>query len=106
MPTVYLGCQRRAAKNWFARTGCLDMRSGEAEVVELVAAFFDDLVVVDPDVALAGEDIDVGSGFPVGVGLAAVGIAEGEGHAGEFFVFLEKKNHDFLGGGGGGGGVA
>src|SRR5258708_29693977 len=65
----------------------------EAEVVELVAAFGDDLVGVDPDVAVAGEDVDVGAGFPVGVGLAAVGVAEGDVHAGEFFVLKEDADH-------------
>src|SRR5216684_5006799 len=65
----------------------------EAEVVELVAAFGDDLVLVDPDVAVAGEDVDVGAGFPVGVGLAAVGVAEGDVHAGEFFVLKEDADH-------------
>src|SRR5713226_1939791 len=67
----------------------------EAEVVELVAAFGDDLVLVDPDVAVAGEDVDVGAGFPVGVGLAAVGVAEGDVHAGKLFVL--KKNADHFG---------
>src|SRR5258708_37887787 len=65
----------------------------EAEVVEVVAAFGDDLVGVDPDVAVAGEDVDVGAGFPVGVGLAAVGVAEGDVHAGEFFVLKEDADH-------------
>ena len=55
-------------------------------MVELVFAFGDDLIGVDPDVAVAGEDIDVGFGFPVGVSLAAVGVAEGDVDAGEFFV--------------------
>jgi hypothetical protein len=33
----------------------------EAKVVEVVAAFEDDLVGVDPDVAVAGEDVDMGT---------------------------------------------
>src|SRR5260370_19504929 len=65
----------------------------EAEVVQLVAGFGDDLVLVDPDVAVAGEDVYVGAGFPVGVGLAAVGVAEGDVDAGEFFVLKEDANH-------------
>ena len=62
-------------------------------MVELVFAFGDDLVGVDPDVALAGQDIDVGFRFPVGVGLAAVGIAEGNMHAGKFFVLEQDADH-------------
>ena len=65
----------------------------EAEVVELVAAFGDDLVLVDPDVTVAGKDIDMRAGFPVGMGLAAVGVAEGDVHAGKFFVLEEDADH-------------
>src|ERR1700736_4911199 len=65
----------------------------EAEVVELVAAFGDDLVLVDPDVAVAGEDVDVGARFPVGMGLVAVGIAEGDVDAREFFVLQQDADH-------------
>ena len=75
------------------KIGGASARLREAEVVQLVVAFGDDLIVVDPDVAVAGEDIDVGSGFPVGVGLAAVGIAEGNVDAGEFFVLQQNSNH-------------
>ena len=56
-------------------------------------AFGDDLVVVDPDVAVAGEDVDVRFGFPVGVGLAAVGIAESDVDAGKFFVLKKDADH-------------
>lgn len=62
-------------------------------MVELVVAFGDDLVVVDPDVTFAGENIDVRSGFPVGVSLRTVGVAEGEVNAGEFFVLEQNANH-------------
>ena len=55
-------------------------------MIELVVAFGYDLVVVDPDVAVAGEDVDVRFGFPVGVSLAAVGVAKGDMDAGKFFV--------------------
>ena len=41
---------------------------------ELIADFFNDLVAVDPDIAVAREDVDVGARFPAGVSLAAVGI--------------------------------
>ena len=65
----------------------------KAEVAELVAAFFDDLVVIDPDVALAGKHVHVRRGFPVGVGLAAVGIAEREVHAREFLILKQDADH-------------
>jgi len=58
--------------------------SSQAEVSELVVALFDDLVVVDPHVALAGEHVDVRLRFPVGVGLAAVRISERNMNAGNF----------------------
>ena len=63
-----------------------DRDSGEAEVVELVLPLGDDLVGVDPDIAIAGEDVDVGFGFPVGVSLTAVWVAESNVHAREFLV--------------------
>src|SRR5437899_2979056 len=69
--------------------------SSQAEVSKLVAAFFDDLVVVDPHVALAGEYVDVRLRFPVGVGLTAVGISERYMHARKFFIL--KQNADHLG---------
>src|SRR3984957_10444395 len=65
----------------------------EAEVVQLIFAFGDDLVGVDPDIAVAGEDVDVSFGFPVGMGLAAVGVAEGDVDAGEFFVLEKNADH-------------
>src|ERR1700757_3935975 len=70
-----------------------DRVSGETEVAELVVALGDDLVGVDPDVAIAGEDVDVGFGFPVGVSLTAVWVAEGDVHAGEFFVLQKNADH-------------
>src|SRR5437879_1694944 len=62
-------------------------------MLELVAAFFDDLVVVDPDVALAGEHVDMSLGFPVSVSLAAIGIPESEVHSGEFFILKQNPDH-------------
>jgi hypothetical protein len=55
-------------------------------VPELVVALFDDLVFIDPDVAIARQHIHVRLGFPVRVGLAAVGIPESDMHARKFFV--------------------
>ena len=62
-------------------------------MIELVVAFFDDLVVVDPNVALAGEDVNVRFGSPIGVGLAAVGISECEVHAGKFIILEQNADH-------------
>src|SRR6266849_636619 len=69
--------------------------SGQAEVSELVVAFFDHLVIVNPHIALASKHIDVRLGFPVSVGLAAVRISERNMNAGEFFIL--KQNADHLG---------
>ena len=65
----------------------------EAEVVELVFAFGDDLVGVDPDVAPAGQHIDVGFGFPVGVGLAAIRVPKRNVHAGKLLVLEQDADH-------------
>src|SRR6266567_1064587 len=67
----------------------------QAQMLELVAALFDDLVVINPDVAVAGEHVDVGPGFPVGVSLTAIRITEGEMHSRKFFIL--KQNPDHLG---------
>src|SRR6266436_8512495 len=64
-------------------------------MVKLVLAFFDDLIVVDPDVALSGKHVNVRLGFPVGMGLASVGVSKRDVHAGKFFIL--QKNADHLG---------
>jgi hypothetical protein len=66
---------------------------GQAEVGELIVAFGDYLIVVDPDVAVTSEDVYVRFRFPVGVGLAAVGVAKGDVDAGKFFVLQKDANH-------------
>ena len=43
-----------------------------------------DLPAVDPDIELAAHDVDVGGGIPVGAGVRAVRIAEGDVNAGIF----------------------
>src|SRR5260370_26326491 len=43
--------------------------SGKSEAVELVAPFFDDLVAIDPHVAIARQHVNMSLGFPVAVGL-------------------------------------
>jgi hypothetical protein len=60
--------------------------SGKAEVVELIAAAINYLVFIDPHIALSSQHIDMGLRGPVRMGLAAIGITEGQMHAGKFFV--------------------
>ena len=62
-------------------------------MVQLVVAFGDDLILVDPDIAIAGKDIHVRFGFPVGMSLAAIGIAEGDVYAGKFFILKKNADH-------------
>jgi hypothetical protein len=62
-------------------------------MVELVVALGDYLVVVDPDITVAGEHVDVGARFPLSVGLAAVGVAESEVDARKFFVLEKDADH-------------
>src|SRR6266403_876995 len=65
----------------------------QTQVVELIAALGDDLVSINPDIAVASQDVNMGAGFPVGVGLAAVRVTEGDVHAGKFFVLKENADH-------------
>src|SRR2546421_9696283 len=65
----------------------------QAERIETIAALLDDLIVIDPHVAAAGEHVDVRARLPIGVRLAAVGIAKSEMHAGEFFVLEQNNDH-------------
>src|ERR1700686_4991025 len=67
--------------------------SEKSEMVELVTAAIDHLVFVNPNIALSSEHIDVRLGGPVGVGLAAIRIAEGQMHAGKFFVLQKHADH-------------
>src|ERR1035441_1843357 len=48
-----------------------------------------DLPAVDPDVELAPHDVDMGGRVPIGAGVGAVGIAEGDVDAGDFFVLQD-----------------
>ncbi len=43
----------------------------------------------EPDVEAESDDIDVGAGAPGGAGVFAVGVAEGDVDAGEFFVLQD-----------------
>src|SRR5260370_3985427 len=67
--------------------------SDQAELFQPVLALFDDLIVVDPDITPAGEHVDVGLGFPVGVSLAAIGITERKVHTREFFILKQNPDH-------------
>jgi hypothetical protein len=64
-----------------ALRGCMRI---EPQLGEEIAALADDLVVVDPDVAAACQDVDVRLRLPRRAGLAAVGIAEREVTPGTF----------------------
>src|ERR1700730_12269082 len=67
--------------------------SGKPQMVELIAAAINHLVLINPNIALASQHIDVLLGGPVRVGLAAIRIAEGEMHAGKFFVLQKDADH-------------
>ena len=72
------------------------MAQGSASEIErrqLIAASGDDLHIVDPHIAVAREHVDMGLRFPVGTGLAAVGIAEGQMNTGNFFVLQQDADH-------------
>jgi len=45
-----------------------------------------DEAAVGPDVELAADDVDVGGAKPIGAGMSAVGVAEGDMAAGDFFI--------------------
>lgn len=55
-------------------------------MIQLVTAFGDYLVLIDPDVAVARQHVDMSLGFPIRMGLAAVWIAERDVHAREFLI--------------------
>src|SRR5664279_2223635 len=56
-----------------------------------------DLAAVDPDVEIAAHDVDVGRRVPVGAGVCAIRIAEGDVNAGNFLV-LEDVADDVVDG--------
>ena len=61
--------------------------------VHQIPALADHLRVVDPDVAVARQDVDVRARFPVGAGLAAVGVAEREVDARDLLVLQQDADH-------------
>src|SRR4051812_16415811 len=69
------------------------LTASETQAAQDVLAALYHLFTIDPDVAGAGEDIDVRARFPRGAGLAAVGIAEGEVDAGHLLVLQQHADH-------------
>lgn len=65
----------------------------KAKMRELIVTFREDLIVVDPHVAISGQNIDMRFRFPVGVSLAAVRVAEGDVHARKFLVLQKNADH-------------
>ena len=49
-----------------------------------------DLLIVHPDVEVRADDVDVSGRGPVGAGMGAVGIAEGDVHARELLVLQNE----------------
>src|SRR2546430_3105837 len=84
---------RNSSRNCLSLFRCLGKDLAKAQMLELVVALFDDLVVVDPYVAVASKHVNVRLGFPVRVRLAAVGIAEGDMNAREFFILKQNTDH-------------
>jgi len=62
-------------------------------MVQLVVTFFDNLIAVDPHIAIPGQHVHMCLRFPVCVRLASVWIAERDVYAGEFFVLQKNSNH-------------
>lgn len=62
----------------------------QIDFLQQVMSLLDHLIVVYPDIALACERVDMCLCCPVGVGLAAVGIAEGNVNA-RLFLVLEHE---------------
>ncbi len=49
--------------------------------------------LVHPDVEVRADDVDVRGGVPVGAGVRAVRVAEGDVDAGELFVLQDVADH-------------
>ena len=62
-------------------------------MVHLVVALGDNPIAVNPHVAITRENVHVRFRFPVGVGLAAIGIAERDVHSREFFILQQNPDH-------------
>jgi len=66
-------------------------------MLHLVVALGNNLVVVDPHVTIPRQHIHVSLRLPVCVGLAAVGIAEGEVHPGKLFILQDVADGHYDG---------
>src|SRR5438270_4673042 len=64
----------------------------ESKPAHEITAARNDLLVVDPHVAAAREDVDVGARFPGRAGLAAEGSAKGEMDAGDLLVLQQHAD--------------
>ena len=62
-------------------------------MVHLVMAFGNNLIAVDPYIAIARQNVDVSFRFPIGVSLASVRIAKGDVHSGEFLILQQNSDH-------------
>jgi len=58
-------------------------------MVHLVVAFGNNLIAVNPYIAIARQHVDVRLRFPVGVGLAAIGIARTRCALPEIFILQQ-----------------
>ena len=61
-------------------------------MIHQVSPACNDLILIDPDVALSREDIDMRAGLPRSVSLIPIRIAEGDVDAGEFFVLQQDSD--------------
>ncbi len=62
-------------------------------MVHLVVTFGNNLIAVNPYVAIACQHVHVRFRFPVGVGLASVGIAKCDVYSREFFILQQNPDH-------------
>jgi len=62
-------------------------------MVQLVPAFLNNFVLIDPHVAFPRQHIHMRFRFPVRVRLASIRIAKRDMHAGKFFVLQQNPNH-------------
>src|SRR6267378_8144413 len=65
----------------------------ETKSVQKIPSMADYLLVVYPDIAGAGEDVDVRARFPGRAGLTAVRIAEGEVDPRDLLVLQQHADH-------------
>src|SRR4051794_16647967 len=92
-----VGTPQRCSTSWrkrsyfSGRNASLNCRRREGIKQELSSAH--DLGAVDPDVEFAPDDIDVRAAVPVGTGVRAVRISEGDVDAGDLLVLQNIPDH-------------